>query len=350
MAEGQTEAATPRRLQRAREEGKVPVSHELGPLLLLGGAGVGMLLAAPGPGTLALLRGLIQRLAGSDDPASINGAVHAALAAGTGLLLPIFALALFAGAGSVLVQTGFLIHPAALLPDLGRIGPRRGLARVFGPASLFHAARAFLKTMILGLVYWRVLGPRLPDLLESMRQTPEHLPARFAALIAVILLAAAATQAAAAGLDIVLTRLRHARGLRMSRQEIRQEHREATGSPEIKARIRRLRLQRARRRMAQAVRAATVVVTNPTHYAVALEYDQARGMAPVVVAKGVDEMAARIRAIARDNGVPLVANPPLARALHRVELETQIPPELYQTVAELIAYVWRLQGRARRRA
>jgi flagellar biosynthetic protein FlhB len=136
----------------------------------------------------------------------------------------------------------------------------------------------------------------------------------------------------------------------MSRFELKEEAREADGNPEIKARIRRLRVQRARYRMAQAVARATVVVTNPTHYAVALAYDRGRSAAPRVVAKGVDEAAARIRAVAAEHNVPLVANPPLARALYRLELETDVPPEHYKAVAELIAYVWRLQGQARRGA
>jgi flagellar biosynthesis protein FlhB len=143
---------------------------------------------------------------------------------------------------------------------------------------------------------------------------------------------------------VLYVRFRHLRGLRMSRQEVREEHKELEGDPQIKARIKQIRFHRARKRMLAAVPRATVVVTNPTHYAVALAYDRARGGAPRVVAKGVDSMAARIRELAQDNRVPLVANPPLARALYRVELDTEIPAEHYKAVAEIIAYVWRLRG------
>jgi flagellar biosynthetic protein FlhB len=160
-----------------------------------------------------------------------------------------------------------------------------------------------------------------------------------------MLMVTAGVQGLVALADVVRARLKYARDLRMSREEMRRELRESEGDPHVKARFRQLRMQRSRRRMLAAVPKATVVVTNPTHYAVALAYEQATGGAPKVIAKGVDELAARIRATAEDNHVPLVANPPLARALYRVELDAEIPAEYFQAVAEIIAYVWRLNGR-----
>jgi flagellar biosynthetic protein FlhB len=161
-------------------------------------------------------------------------------------------------------------------------------------------------------------------------------------LIAVLLV-----QTVIAAADLLWVRVRHARTMRMSRQDIRDEQKETEGDPKVRMRFRQLRLRRARKRMLAAVPKATVVITNPTHYAVALVYDRAKNAAPRVVAKGVDSMAARIREVAETNRVPLVANPPLARALYRVELDTDIPAEHYKAVAEIIAYVWRL-GRAAR--
>ena len=155
-------------------------------------------------------------------------------------------------------------------------------------------------------------------------------------------------QAAIAALDLFWVRLRYAQQLRMSKEDVREEQRETEGDPKIKARIKQIRQQRARKRMLAAVPKATVVVTNPTHYAVALAYDRARNAAPRVVAKGVDSLAARIREVAQANRVPLVANPPLAQALYRVEVDTEIPAEHYQAVAEIIAYVWRLGQRQQR--
>ena len=132
----------------------------------------------------------------------------------------------------------------------------------------------------------------------------------------------------------------------MSREEVKQEAKESDGNPAIKQRVRQIRMARARKRMLAAVPQATVIVTNPTHYAIALSYDRAKGGAPKVVAKGVDEVAARIRDVAREHRVPLVANPPLARALYLVELDAEIPAEHFKLVAEVIAYVWRLRTRA----
>ena len=154
-------------------------------------------------------------------------------------------------------------------------------------------------------------------------------------------------QVAIAGFDIIRARMSFASSTRMTRQEIKDEHKETEGDPQIKNRIRKLRQQRARRRMMKAVPKAAVVVTNPTHYAVALAYERGSGGAPRVVAKGVDSLALRIRDVAREHNVPVVENPPLARALHALDLDSEIPRELYQTVAEVIAYVWRLRKRAR---
>jgi flagellar biosynthetic protein FlhB len=151
-----------------------------------------------------------------------------------------------------------------------------------------------------------------------------------------------AAQAGIAALDLLWVHLRHSRSLRMSRHDILEEHKETEGDPRVKARLKQIRMFRARKRMLAAVPKATVVITNPTHYAVALAYDRGRHAAPRVVAKGVDALAARIREVAEANRIPLVANPPLARALYRVELDADIPAEYYQAVAEIIAYVWRL--------
>ena len=146
-----------------------------------------------------------------------------------------------------------------------------------------------------------------------------------------------------AGVDILRTHLRFHGSLRMTRQEVRDEARESEGDPHVKSRIRQIRQQRAKRRMMAAVPKATLVVTNPTHYAVALAYARGQGGAPRIVAKGVDEVAARIRAVAKEAGVPLVANPPLARALYPLPLDAEIPAEHFKVVAELIAYVWKLR-------
>jgi flagellar biosynthetic protein FlhB len=251
-----------------------------------------------------------------------------------------------AGIGAVLAQTGLLLHFGALQPDLARLDPRRGLGRVFSVTALTEGGKALLKLTAAGAVCVLVLRGALPALPAALGWPPLALLEAALRQVLRLLLALLGVQAAIAGFDVMRTRAAHARNLRMTRQEVRDEHKETEGNPQVRARIRRLRLTRARRRMLQAVPKAAVVVTNPTHYAVALAYQRGAAAAPRVVAKGSDEVAGRIRDLARAHGVPLVANPPLARALHAVELDAEIPRELYQAVAELIAYVWRLPSRA----
>jgi flagellar biosynthetic protein FlhB len=186
----------------------------------------------------------------------------------------------------------------------------------------------------------------LPDLPRSMLWTPATLAGHALHEILQVMFFMLAAQAVITTLDMLWTRFKHARDLRMTRHDLRDEQREFDGDPQVKGRLKRLRAQRSRTRMMAAVPKATVVLTNPTHYAVALAYDRTAGGAPRVVAKGVDEVAARIRALATLSRVPVIANPPLARALYQVDLDNEIPAEHYRTVAEIIAYVWRLRTRA----
>jgi flagellar biosynthetic protein FlhB len=255
---------------------------------------------------------------------------------------------LAAGAAATLAQTRFLVHLGALQPDLARLDPRRGLKRIGGRETLIQAGRALLKLGILGWAGWHALGGIVPDAGRMLVEPPGVLLDRLVRGLLHLAMLVLGAQAVFAGLDLVLVRLRYARRMRMSREEQREETKEAEGDPHVKGRLRRLRTARARQRMMAAVPGATVVITNPTHYAVALRYDQGKGGAPRVVAKGVNEVAARIRAVAEESRVPLVANPPLARALYKVELDREVPAEHFQAVAEVIAYVWRLRGRARR--
>jgi flagellar biosynthetic protein FlhB len=196
----------------------------------------------------------------------------------------------------------------------------------------------------LGVVGWNALAATVPEFRQALFWSPALLAQRMIQHITSIAIAILAVQGLIAGADLLRTRLRFNADMRMTKQEQRDEARESDGDPQIKARLRQLRQQRSRRRMMQAVPQAAVVVTNPTHYAVALAYDRGSGGAPRIVAKGMDEMAARIRKAAQEAGVPLVANPPLARALYPLPLDREIPAEHFKAVAELIAYVWKLNG------
>ena len=341
-----TEAPTARRLQRAREAGQVAVSREVVLFATLGAATLGLVWQAPQAGRdlLATFRALIEHAAMGD--ASPRDATRLAALTVLRAAGPMLALAMLAAVGGVLVQIGFLLSPAALRPKFERISPAAGLRRLFGLDSLVEAGHSLAKLLVVGIAVWRALAADLPRLAAAPFQDVAGLPAELAGAVLRLLLAVLAAQAGIAVLDLVWVRLRHARHMRMSRQDIRDEQKETDGDPRVKSRIRRLRQQRARRRMLAAVPKAAVVVTNPTHYAVALAYDRGRNAAPRVVAKGVDSMAERIREVARQHAVPLVPNPPLARALHRLELDAEIPAEHYKAVAEIIAFVWRLRGRA----
>lgn len=342
-----TEHATPRRLSRAREQGSVPLSRDLS--LLAGLAAATLVLAATGND---IARSLAVRLsvflAQADSPALIDASTRRAFFALTGAAGPVMLAVLLAGAASVLLQTRFLLHGGALRPDWHRVSPVAGLRRLLGPESAMEAVKALAKVTVLGLATWQVLRADLPALRMAPHWTLQTSLAATMRTVLHLLLAALAVQAVIATGDLFFVHVRHASQLRMTRQEVREEQKETEGDPRIKHRIRQIRMQRARRRMLAAVPKATVVITNPTHYAVALAYERDRHAAPRVVAKGVDALAARIREVALANHVPLVANPPLARALHHVELDTEIPAEHFQAVAEIIAYVWRLRGQVRR--
>jgi flagellar biosynthetic protein FlhB len=344
-----TEAATPRRLQRAREEGHLPVSRELPVLAGLAGVALVLSMAAPAAAErllpqLGMFLGRLHTLDLSDGGATaLRLAGLAALGAGA----PFVLAALLGGVAGVLLQIGFLFNPAALRVDPGRISPLAGLRRLLGLDNLMEAVKSIAKIAAVGVALWFTLAGDVRLLAGAPQWDVRVLAGRIGAELLRVLFAVLAVQAAIAGLDLFWVRLRHARSMRMSRHDIHEETKETDGDPKVKARLRQLRMQRARRRMLAAVPKATVVITNPTHYAVALVYDRAKNAAPRVVAKGVDTMAARIREVAEANKVPLVANPPLARALHRVELDTDIPAEHYQAVAEIIAYVWRLNARVR---
>ncbi|MBN8875703.1 MAG: flagellar type III secretion system protein FlhB [Rhodospirillales bacterium] len=339
-----TEPATQRRRQRAREAGQVAISRELASFAGLA-VGIGALLVASGPVSQALTVRLAVFLAQAD-ATQLAGSVGLARAAEATLLAgaPIVLLVLLAGAGTVLLQSGFLLGGAGLRPNLGRLSPRAGLKRLVSGENLAEAGKSLVKIAVIAAALWWGLSGAVGRLVLETRDAPQHIPAHLLPLLGRVALVILAMQAAIAGWDLLLVHRRLGRQLRMSRQDIRDELKETDGDPAIKARIRQIRLHRARRRMRAAVAKATVVVTNPTHYAVALAYDRKTSAAPKVVAKGTDLMAARIREVAEEHRVPIVANPPLARALFRVELDREIPPEHYQVVAELIAYVWGLRS------
>lgn len=341
-AEDRTEAATPRRLEKAREEGQVALSREVVGFGALAGGVLGLMIGLP-PMGIEMMRGLRAVLERSHEIAPATAAMELGR---LGLLavLPAAGLAVAGAIAATFGQTRGLVSAKGLAPQLSRINPMAALKRIFGPEGAIEFLRTLLKLGLVGAALWAVLGD-LSQLQALLHQPAGMLLARGGRTALDLAFAALVAFAAIATLDWLWVRWRHLNRLRMSRQDLKEEMRESDGDPQVKGRLRQLRQQRARRRMMAAVPKAAVIITNPTHFAVALAYDQGAGAAPRVVAKGADAMAARIRAAAQDAGVPLVSNPPLARALYRLDLDTEIPPEHYQAVAEIIAYVWRLGGR-----
>jgi flagellar biosynthetic protein FlhB len=341
-SDDRTETASARHLEQAREEGNIPVSREV-PLLagLAGGAAaVAVQLAAARQSPLIWLSAMLRRstLDGEADlPNAMAGFLRAALPSAIAATVAILAVGM--------LQTGFLFRLAALQPDFGRISPLHGIKRLFSLETLIQAGKSLIKLSVLSLGVWLVLRGLLPILGTVPRWSVDGLRAQLSAQTWHLFLLLCGAQAVIAMADFALVRLQHARRLRMSKQEVRDEHKQAEGNPQIKQRLRQLARTRAKRRMMASIKRAAVVVTNPDHYAVALAYERGSRAAPKVVAKGVDEVAFRIRDEARLHHIPVVANPPLARALCRLEIDAEIPMEHFKAVAEIVAYVWRLRGR-----
>jgi flagellar biosynthesis protein FlhB len=346
-AEDRTEAPTQRRLEQAREEGRLPVSRDLGTLASLAGAAMGAVMLAPAMAhqladQSAALLGLLGRIRvvdGSVLGEPVSGVVFAAAMLVASVALP----AAVCGVACTLLQTQFYIGGAPIRFQLSRISPAAGLARMFSQRHLLDFLKSCGRLAILSALVWSTVGHSpsnaiavLNGDLSRLLPTARDQIQGFARPLLVVL-------ACFAALDVFLVRFQHTKSLRMSRQQVRQEHRQTDGDPVVKGRLRRLRQLRSRRRMMAQVKTAAVVITNPTHYAIALSYDNTG--APKVVAKGIEFLAARIREEAEAHRVPIVANPPLARALYQVDLDREIPAEHYRAVAEVIAFVWKLKTR-----
>ncbi len=339
-AEDRTEAPTPKRIERARSEGQVPLSRDaVGLATLLCATVVGML-ALPAMGA-EWLRAVRVALSAGAETDAIGAQSLAVLRVGLLAVLPVLLAVAVSAVAATMGQTGGLVHGKALAPSLSRLNPLAGFKRLFGLKGVAEVARGLAKMAFVGAAVWHALD--FDALQAALHRPAGGLLDDFGAALLRLLLAASAALAIIAGADVAWAHWRHMRQLRMSREDLRQETRESEGDPHVKGRLRRLRESRARRRMLAEVAKAAAVVTNPTHYAVALAYEQGQAAPPRVVAKGVDAMAACIREAAAEHGVPVVPNPPLARALWRLEVDTEIPAEHWQAVAEIIAYVLRLR-------
>lgn len=348
--EDKTEEPTQRAFDKARERGQVASSREVGHWFIILAGTVFVIMLAP-----TLLDGLARamlpfveqphalRLDGGGT-AVVEVLRDVARAVALAIIVP-FCLFMIAGLLAPLVQNGVVVSVEPLKPKLSKISPLKGLQRLFSAKSLMEFTKGLFKLAIVGVVATLLVLPQLEQVEVVVGLALGPLLELMQSLAARLLVGVLAVMSVIAAADVLYQRFEHTRDLRMTRQQLKDEYKESEGDPIVKQRLRQIRMERSRRRMAAAVPEADVVVTNPTHFAVALKYDQAAMQAPVVVAKGADLLARRIREIANENDVPVVENPPLARALYAsVEVDQEIPAEHYRTVAEIISYVWRLKG------
>ncbi len=344
-----TEDATERRLSEGRERGQVAVSQEVKSAAMLLAATFGVIILAPPmmADVTTIGRAFLEQADSFPvGEASLQAGLLALVLAVGVATAPLAGLLLVVGLIASLGQVGLIWAPDRIQPEFSKISLLKGAKRLFSLRSIVEFLKGIAK---LSLVAALAVGLALP-LLADLELLPHADLAngldRLQALTLRLVAGSAAVMAAISAVDYAYQRHAHLKQMRMTRQEVRDEHKQSEGDPHVKARIRRVRVERAQRRMMAKVPNADVVITNPTHYAVALEYKMESMAAPRVVAKGVDHVARKIREVAEEHHVPLIENPPLARALHAaVELDQMIPAEHYEAVAQVIGYVMRLKGR-----
>jgi flagellar biosynthesis protein FlhB len=342
-----TEPASPRRLEEAREKGQIARSPELATfaVLLAGGAGM-YYLGRTLVGSLETIMtvGLTVDRSAAFRPEVLTSRLQdAATAALTGFA-PFLLLLMLVAMLAPLAMSGWLFTSEALVPQFSRLNPFAGLARMFSTRGVIELGKAIAKALVVGGVAGWVLYAELEPILGLAAEPPSAALGHLARLLAFTFLAVVGSMGLIVAIDVPFQLWDHARQLRMTKEEVRQELKEMEGDPQIKARIRQLQRESARRRMMAEVPKADVVVTNPTHFAVALRYREGAMRAPTVVAKGSALLAERIIEVARENRVPVVRVPPLTRALHaHAEIGREIPAPLYTAVAEVLAYVYQLE-------
>lgn len=347
-----TEDASAKKLEEAHKKGDVAKSQEVNAWFGMIGIGIIVaLLASPMAMQLALpLSTFIAEPHAYDmDGGNILRMIQQlGLAIVAALVLPMLVLVVMAVAGN-LVQHKPVFSAENMKPKFSKISPLAGLKRIFGPQGLMNFAKGLAKLVIVSVIVFLVVWPERDTLGALIRVDLAVIPGILQELAIKLIGGVVAIMTIIAGLDFAFQKAQWLKKQRMTMKEVKDEYKQMEGDPAVKAKLRQIRAERGRKRMMAQVPDATVIVTNPTHYSVALKYEE--GMAaPICVAKGVDRVAFRIREIAREHDIPLVENVPLARALHAtVEVDDEIPPEHYKAVAQVIGYVMRLKGKMRRR-
>jgi flagellar biosynthesis protein FlhB len=342
-----TEQATPKRLEKAREDGDVPRSRELGTVTLLLAAGLGILMMGDHLNSAlknTLSTGLTLDRASAFDSAylltNIAELIYALLIAFAPLALLLIVVAI----ASPAMIGGWLFSSKALMPKFSKLNPIKGITNLVSKNSAVELVKSILKTILVGSVAYMVISQDIDPILDlsglpvksSIGQVGSLMQSGFISIVSALIIIAA--------IDVPYQLYQHAHKLKMTKEEVRQEMKELEGNPEIKARVRQQQREMAKRRMMSEIPNADVVVTNPTHYAVAIKYKENDMRAPVVVAKGADILALKIREIAAEHQIMTLESPKLARALFaHAELESEIPEALYSAVAEVLAYVFQMR-------
>jgi len=347
----QTEEPTPRKLEQARAQGDVIKTMELPQFASL--AASAAVVAALGGAMCRNLARQLQPFLAHPEAMALEGhggmqVARYALGAALPVVLTVMLAAGAAGAAGHLVQTGLMFTPDKLKPDFGKLSLLKGLKRIFGLDGFIQFAKSLAKVALTAAVAWFVLKPQLSGLTQLAANDPSAILPFLADILRRLIFAILALTLVLSGGDWFIQRQRFMTRMRMSKEEVKEEFRNTEGDPHVKARQKQIRADRARRRMMQAVPKATVVVMNPTHYAVALRYEQGQDEAPICVAKGLDRVALKIREIAEEAKVPIIEDPPLARALYAaVEIDEMIPTAQYEAVAKIIGFILK---QSRRRA
>lgn len=342
-----TEAATARRIEQAREKGQIARSRELSTLVMLLAAGGSFLSLGDklvSSLTLMLTQGLRFDRATVFDPAAMQHRLYHETLDILIAFAPFLGIMALAALLTPMLLSGWLFSVEALQPDFGKLNPLKGITRLISWTSLVEMVKAVSKALLIGgVALWAMLHYK-HEFFALVMESSEAGMAHFGHLVLVIFMAVSASLLLVVAIDVPYQLWDYAEKLKMTKEEIRQEYKESEGDPHVKGRIRQLQREMARKRMMAEVPKADVIVTNPTHYAVALKYESKSMRAPTVVAKGSHLLAQRIMELGKEHHVPVLRTPPLARALYRhAELGEEIPANLYTAVAEVLAYIYQLQ-------
>lgn len=343
-----TEQATPKREREAREEGQAIHSKEVSSAIVLLGAIVAFY--ATGSWMVYRMAGAMQRyisgmgeLSLRDD--SLQTLILNVMAEFALIVSPVMLATLILGIAASVFQVGFTISTKSMSPKLSKLNPIKGIGKLFSFRSLADVIKAIGKILVLGGIAYSLIKGEVQTLPLLIQMDVQEIWAFIGMISLRICLYTFLAMAAIAGMDYLFQWWQHQKDMRMTKEEIKEESRQTEGDPKVKSRIRSIQLEMSRRRMMDGVPDATVVITNPTHLAIALKYDSKNMQAPKVVAKGAGFVAEKIKEIARSNRIPIVENKPLVRAMFKsVVVGADIPFEMYRTVAEILAYVYRLKG------